>query len=99
MNSSEQKEYEYITPTQHDIEETIALINNKLEFLKTDFSENKNAHVGYAEALRILTESVNSYDHITPSLKTDISRAIAVLAVDYLNGECSREMLLGFGGR
>jgi ribosome maturation factor RimP len=99
MNSSEQKEYEYITPTSQEVEETITLINKKLESLKTNLSENKNVNEGYTEALRLLTENNNSYDDITSSLTTDVSRAIAVLAVDYINGECSREVFLDFGNK
>jgi hypothetical protein len=99
MNSSEQKEYEYITPTRDEIQETIDLISKKMESQKIKFSENETIREGYEEALRLLTENSNSYDHITSSLQSDISRAIAVLAVDYLNGECSRKMLLEFDGR
>ena len=99
MNSSEQKEYEYITPTQNEIQETIDLINKKMESLKMKSTGNENVMEGYAEALRLLNENSSSYDHISASLQSDSSRAIAVLAVDYLNGECSRKMLLEFGSR
>jgi prefoldin subunit 5 len=99
MNSSEQKEYEYIAPTHDEIQETIVLVSSKMESLKMTVSETENVIEGYAEAVRLLTENSNSYDHIISSLQSDISRAIAVLAIDYLNGECSRKMLLEFGSR
>ena len=98
MNSSEQKEYEYITPTQNEIQETIDLINKKMESLKIKSLGNENVMAGYAEALRLLNENSSSYDHISASLQSDSSRAIAVLAVDYLNGECSRKVIMEFGG-
>ena len=92
MNSSEQKDYEQVTPTENEVVGTVDKIKTILQ--KSEISIE--ASEGFAEALRILVGKFNSYDEISDSLKSDKSRAIAVLSVDYLNGECSEDTLLNF---
>jgi hypothetical protein len=99
MNSPEQREFEYITPTGEDVKETIALLHIKLESREMQFPAHDALRQGYQAAIALLEKNKNSYEDIPPSLETDTSRAIAVLTVDYLNGECSRETLMEFGGR
>ncbi|QDK80851.1 hypothetical protein EXU85_20450 [Spirosoma sp. KCTC 42546] len=55
---------------------------------------NRAVHEGYTEAVNILVEGRENYDGID-KLRTQQGRAIAVLAVDYLLGECSHKVLLG----
>ena len=92
MNSSEQKDYEQVTPTENEIEKVIGKIKLLLDkqVTRTEVSE------GFLEAIRLLSGKFNRYDQISASLKDDKSRAIAVLSVDYLNGECTEKILLNF---
>lgn len=90
MNSSEQREFESVRPANAEIMETVNIIQEKLELL----SGNEVVKEGYVEAIQLLTENKTSYDQISTSIKNHVSRAIAVLAINYINGECSRETLL-----
>lgn len=94
MNSSEQREFEFVTPAQAEIIETISIILKKLEMPVMRTIQNEVVQEGYKEAILLLKENRNSYDSISNSTKSHVSRAIAVLAINYLNGECSRETLL-----
>jgi len=93
MNSSEQKDFEYITPTEEEINDTVDAIREILSPSKTFHSDNKDLLEGYEEALRLLTARKKNYDDIKPVLTSTKGKAVAVLAVKYLNGECSREVL------
>lgn len=95
MNSSEQKGFENIRPSDDEIEVTIQLINDILDSSQIDLLKNKSVKEGYDEAVDILVEDKRSYGQISTTLKSVQGRAIAVLAVDYLNGECTREILVG----
>ena len=94
MNSSEQREFESVTPAHADILETVNIINQKLQLPAINLDVNKAVKEGYAEAILLLTENKNSYDQISAAMKSDVARAIAVLAINYINGECSRETFL-----
>ncbi|MBE9464735.1 hypothetical protein ACFP1I_18080 [Dyadobacter subterraneus] len=94
MNSSEQKEFESVTPAQAEVLETVSIIRHNLELQSLNLEENSAAKEGYEEAIILLTENKNSYDQISSSIKNHVSQAIAVLAINYLNGECSRETFL-----
>ncbi|GGB83713.1 hypothetical protein [Dyadobacter sediminis] len=95
MNSAEQKDFEYVTPTDEEINDTVAAISEILSSTDTFQSENKDLHEGYEEAIRLLTSRKNSYDEINPALASTKGKAVAVLAVKYLNGECSKAVLTG----
>ena len=95
MNSSEQKNYEQRTPTPTEVEETIVVLKGILSLAEINLSENADIKEGYEEALRLISGSSTSYDIISPDLVSDKAKAIAVMAVDYLNGECRREVLTG----
>lgn len=95
MNSSEQKDFDHQTPTLDEIEETIAIIDRKLSLPQINVTKNDAVREGYLEAFEILTNRKNSYDQISRELKTIQGKAIAVLAVDYLNGKCERKVLVG----
>lgn len=90
MNSSEQREFESVTPAHAEIMETVNIIQDKLELL----SGNEAVKEGYMVAIQLLTENKTSYDQISTSITNHVSRAIAVLGINYINGECSRETLL-----
>ena len=94
MNSAEQKDYEHATPSDEEVQEIISVVRFKLDKLKPDNQEIKS---GYEAAVDILKKQIKNPEHIPPHLTANKSKAIAILAVNYLNGECSREVLLGFG--
>lgn len=94
MNSSEQREFESVTPARTEILETVSIIEQKLQLPVFSLAANEKVKEGYTEAILVLTENRNSYSQISTLLTSDVSRAIAVLAVNYINGECSRETFL-----
>lgn len=84
-----------ILPTEEQIEETISKIYDRLENPAVNKALNAAVKEGYEEAIDILVDDKRTYFQINSGMKTQQGRAIAVLAVDYLNGECSQEVLLG----
>lgn len=72
-----------------------AIIGRKLSLPQINVAKNDSIREGYLEAFEISTNRKNSYDQISQDLKTTQGKAIAVLAVDYLNGECERRALVG----
>jgi Holliday junction resolvase-like predicted endonuclease len=94
MNSAEQKDYERATPSEEQIEETIQMISRKLQHPVTNREENLSIKNGYREAIKILVGNIRSYGEIDLMLEAGTSLSIAVMAVDYLNGECSQKALL-----
>ncbi|MCE7043593.1 hypothetical protein [Dyadobacter sp. CY312] len=94
MNSAEQKEYEHATPSEDQIEETIQMVSRKLQHPITNRDENIGLKNGYREAIKILAGNIRSYDKIDLMLEAGLPLSIAVMAVDYLNGECSQKALL-----
>lgn len=95
MNSAEQKDFEYVTPTEEEIDDTAAAIREILSSDKIIHSEQQDLLEGYEEALRLLTARNRNYDDIKPALSNTKAKAVAVLAVKYLNGESSKEILTG----
>jgi len=59
-----------------------------------DSEKNLGIKNGYKEALKILVGNVRSYEEISMLLEAGQPLSIAVMAVDYLNGECSQKALL-----
>ncbi|WP_159467968.1 hypothetical protein [Dyadobacter sp. 3J3] len=80
-------------PTEEQIEETIALLYERLESPDMMLPINAFVREGYEEAVDILVDDIKDYRRI--SAKSIQGRAIAVLACDYLTGNCSREILIG----
>ncbi len=94
MNSAEQKDYEYNWPSDEEIEETILLVSRKIQHPTTNRDENSAMKSGYREAIKILVDRVRTYEAIDMMLEAGLAQSIAVMAVDYLNGECSQKALL-----
>lgn len=94
MNSAEQKDYERSTPSEDQIEESILMISRILQHPDTNRAENIALKNGYREAIKILVGNIRSYDQIDLMLEAGLALSIAVMAVDYLNGECSQKALL-----
>jgi glycogen synthase len=89
------EEKQVIRPTEDEIEDTITKIYDRLDLPAINKALNAAVKEGYEEAINILVDDKNNYFLISSNLKTVQGRAIAVLAVDYLNGECTQEVLLG----
>lgn len=95
MNSSEQKDYQQVTPTEQEVDETLAEIKQILRRSEPGSLQ----HEGLTEVSSILQGKETEYEQIGQHLASDTSRAMAVLAVDYLNGACKKETLLDFLNR
>lgn len=77
---------------RQELEAAIDAVQAKLQHEWINHPCNTAVRHGYTEAVRVLTEQVESYTSIQGCYSVQ-SRAIAVLAVDYLLGECSLEVL------
>lgn len=85
-----------IPPTENEIELTLQAVQDRLEEPGMKLEANESVRLGYEAAVDILADDIRDYKKIPgEDLKTDQSRAVAVLAVDFLNGEVSAEVLLG----
>lgn len=82
-------------PTHYQITQTISDLANKLERLGENPIENIPQKEAIQEAQSILKEGRTQYKTIG-KLKTRQARAMAVLAVDYVNGGCSAHSLISF---
>jgi hypothetical protein len=78
-------------PSTNEINQTVEIIQKKIDSGRLSDQVAK----GYEEALNILVHGKTSYNDISPTLVGDQARAIALLALDYLQGECSRKVLVG----
>lgn len=92
------KEYERISkllntklpkPTTKQIEETISLIEARLAEKKINKFMNAPVKEGYTKALDVLRGN----DVDLPNISTIQGRSIALIAFDYLKGECSQDVL------
>jgi len=80
-------------PDPTEIRDAIVAIEQKLAIKQINQARNFAVKEGYAEALRILKSGQMDHSGID-KLKTVQGRAIAVLAVDFLKGECDFEVLV-----
>lgn len=85
---------ELVPPTEDEIEETLQQIQDMLELPEADLLKNFHAVKGYRAMVDVLADDVRSYSGIPASLAGEVARTMAVLAVDYLNGDCSKRNLL-----
>lgn len=81
-------------PTEGQIKQTIQDLQKRLADPLINQKINRPVKEGYSESVNVLAEHRTTYDGID-QLTTLQGRAIAVLAVDYLKGECSKEVLMG----
>ena len=89
-----QPETKILPPSEEEIENTLQKLQDRLEEKAMPLLANAAVKEGYTESVDILADDRRTYAGID-NLKTVQGRAIAVLAVDYLNGECTAEALLG----
>lgn len=81
-------------PTDKDIEDTISMIREKLQKKEINRFVNAPIKEGYTMSVEILSNRQQGYLGIE-KLKTNQGRAIAMIAVDYLTGDCSQQVLCG----
>lgn len=88
-----------LEPTVKEVMETVALIHDKTLLLDQIFLGQPDIREGYHEAIEILLRNKRSYDQISENVITDRGWIIALIAVDYLNGECDRKVLINIWPR
>jgi hypothetical protein len=79
------------TPTDAQIEE-VKKIEARLEEKPINRAVNRSVKDGYTMAVDMLRRRQKDYSGIE-SLSSTRARAIAALAADFLNGECSADIL------
>ena len=84
-----------IKATEQQIQAAIEAISNRLQEPQMNQQRNTPVKEGYNEALHILRERIESYEDISTRCHSVQSRAIAVLAVDFLHGQCEHHILCG----
>ncbi|MDD4822159.1 MAG: hypothetical protein PHI48_06335 [Bacteroidales bacterium] len=81
---------------EKEIKNCIRGINKRLEDKRINRFCNAAVKAGYIKSLEILKKRTCNYEDANiKELPSTQSRAIAVLAVDFLNGECTESVLLG----
>ncbi len=80
-------------PSLAEVQRTLTLILRKLASPDLALDRNYSQKEGFEEAFRILEENCTSY-HAIKELETRHARAIAILAVDYMNGSCDQSKLI-----
>ena len=80
--------------TKKEIDHCIKTIQDLLADSKMDLENNAHLKEGYIKALEILKKRIDKVaDAKMDRLNNEDSRAIAVLAIYFLNGECTENML------
>lgn len=82
-----------LPPTEEEIDQTFDLIQDRLEEPAMKLAKNQQVKLGYENALNILDGTITESEIV--NIKGIQASAIAVLAADYLKGECSQKVLLG----
>lgn len=77
-------------PTDEQINETIKLIEKRLEDKRMNMYKNFHIKDGYNQAINVLKSRKLDYGQV----ESIQGRAIVAIAFDYLNGECSQEVLV-----
>lgn len=79
-----------------EIKSCVRAIKKRLNEKAMNHADNSSAKIGYVKTLEILEKKLCTYaDANIADMPTTQSRAIAVLAVDFLNGECTEMVLAG----
>lgn len=82
--------------TTTEIKECVKGINARLAEKPINRTSNTAVKEGYIKSLEILQKHITTYAEANiNNLASVQARAIAVLAVDFLNEECTKEILLG----
>jgi hypothetical protein len=82
-----------LPPDVGQINETISLLERRIEDKRINRSVNAGVKEGYELSIDILANDVEDIDREINCLKTIQGRAIAYLAIDYLKGDCNQNIL------
>lgn len=77
-------------PTKEEIEKTVSMIKERFKDKKINMTKNLPVKEGYTQAIEVLKSGKLDYSNVS-SIQ---GRAIVAIAFDYLNGECSQEVLV-----
>lgn len=78
---------ETVLPTDEDIENLIKVIDERLSEKRMNKPSNANIKAGFLYAREILSERLDKYEDVDfKSIASLQARALAMIAVDYLNG-------------
>lgn len=81
-------------PTENQIKDAIKAIKKRMADPAIELKENEPIKEGYYKSLEILSNPNNGWNYwLVNNLKTEQSRAIAIITIDFLNGECSHKVL------
>lgn len=90
-------------PTDADIDRCIEKIEGRLAEKAIYWRCNLSVREGYQMSIELLRNRTNDFtESFIGDMETVQGRAIAMMAIDYLNGSCSEETLCGVpirGGR
>lgn len=82
-------------PTDEQIQETISIIKERLEYKPINKHVNAAVKEGYLKAVEILESKETDFNKVdASSLKTTQGIAIASISCDYLVGLCTKNTLL-----
>ena len=84
-----------ITRTEEEIQAALAAIGERIQEPQMNQRRNASVKEGYKAAIHILCNRIDSYKGIKERCHSVQSRAIAVLAVDFLRGDCEHHILCG----
>lgn len=80
-------------PTENQIKDAIKALKKRLKEPNMELESNAAVKEGYTFSLGLL-ENGNAFGYVPCStLQFEQARAIAVLAVDFLDGECTHKVL------
>lgn len=82
-----------ITRTEEEIQAALAAIGERMQEPQINQFRNAKVKEGYKAATHILSNRIETYEGIKEMCHSVQSRAIAVLAVDFLHGECEHKVL------
>ena len=82
-----------ITQSKQLIEAALDAINARLQQKEMNQQHNASVKEGYMEAVRILSEQVEDVTTVKERCHSVQSRAIAVLAIDFLHCQCEFDIL------
>ena len=85
-----------VQTSKTEIRTTLALIELRLQLPSMREPANAALKEGYMEAKRVLEQEDEDLSHIAANCESVQARCIAWQAVDYLQGEISREQLLQY---
>lgn len=86
----------YSRPTNEEREQTISFIRTRLDYKPINRHTNAGVKEGYLKAVEVLEKKQTDFNNVDVSgMKTTQGRAIVAMAIDYLNGLCKAETLIG----